>query len=143
MIDKKTLRTLAWLIDADSFPELDDNDLTACLNAAAYPDSTGKRPGESGWAPTYDMNWAAGCAIVRKKQRYFQRGGGQQLISFTSEGSTFTKTAAEWDAMAQEWFDKSTQVGPTVDAGKVYVRTGHRHPRPRSHDPRLDWPWVF
>lgn len=137
MTEQDAITTLAAMVEAATSPTLSDDDLRTALAAAVIPDKTGSRPGDTGWTPTWDLEWAAAETADLRALRATQ-SPMPTVTKFSSEGSTFDLTTGrtDWAAVAHMWRSRSqlgqqlgygTQLGVIdIPAATPYVPTSER-----------------
>jgi len=127
------LDRLAELVGVSDPPALSEDDLNMALAGAIVPDAEGRLPGDPDWEPTYDLEWAAGIAFDLKAA-YYLRDNPQDVLSFTSENSTFQLGPTRYKELADLWYRRSRIIGPLTGYGTLSVDLRLPSLPPRSGD---------
>lgn len=96
--------------------QLTQADIDAAVNQAVTIDAAGLLPSDDGWTASYDPYWAAAEAVESLTLR--TAGGG--VHRFTSEGSTFEYTPANYADLAARLRAKSP-LSVLIGSGIGYV----------------------
>lgn len=83
--------------------------LRAALEGAVVPDEAGRTPQDTGWQPSYDLEWAAAQACEAIALTQAITGAGERVKRVSSEGTTIETETVEtdWDALARAWYRRS------------------------------------
>ncbi|GAA2184951.1 hypothetical protein GCM10009785_34850 [Brooklawnia cerclae] len=121
------------ILGADISAMIGGDDPGLVADRAAIRDSNGYMPDDDGWIPTYDpFLLAAELADLLG----LRAQGHDGILSFTSEGSTFRKRAADFFGMAAAIRAKSSKPG---GVGIITVDTGMRKAGSLSGDGYVTW----
>lgn len=107
---------------------LSDDDIGRAVDDSLTVDSEGRAPGDVGYVDTYDPWWAAAEAADLLAIR---AAGTAGVTEFTSEGSTFKKTAADFSGMALGFRRKSPLSPLYLGLGVIDITLDPEY-RPRS-----------
>lgn len=119
-------RMLELLGDAANL--LTEPDIDEALDRSLTWDSEGRPPSDPDYVETYDPYWAAAEAASILAVRATGKGG---ILKFSSEGSSFERTAPDFWAMARALRARSpmgAEYGTGIGAITVNGRLAHYRP---------------
>lgn len=103
------------MVNADSYPELDDSDLDELLRLAQRPDTDGVIPSDSTWVPTYNLNAAAATGWEWKAAK----ASGD--FRFSEDGQSFSREQVFEHCMRMARL-YSSGAGGSVTVGSIVGR---------------------
>lgn len=82
--------------------------LRAAIDSAVVPDGDGRTPQDTGWEPTWDLEWAAAQAC--ETLGFLQAANPAERVKrISSEGATIEveTTDTDWNGLARAWYRRS------------------------------------